>query len=263
MKTRLRLFLSENQVTVVRTPTTDRQLLLHLDIRLNWLFAVPLLSPLNQSLPLCFLDFPNLVPLPTAGTTIMGSWTLFPRLHLFEIEDQPWCPSWLREHSHRSLARMWRTSNTSRGPPSAQACDILVRALGGIQNASGFCFVDSCAGAGGPTPLLESIMNRKMVSAGFEPVKFVLTDLWPDIEAWKAIVKGSSNISYIAEPIDATRPRRIAEDGKDGKKGKKECRIFNLCFHHFDDEAGKKVLASAVQSADAFMLVFSSLIYFF
>ena len=177
----------------------------------------------------------------------MTSHVLFPRLHLAEIEDQSWCPAWLREHTHRALSRMWRTSNSQRGSPAQQACNLLLHTLGGPANAAAFTFVDACAGSGGPTPILEPTMNAQLAASGCPPVDFVLTDLWPDLEMWTKIAKRSSHISYVEEPVDATKPRRLA------KSGSKECRIFNLCFHHFDDEAAGKVLASAVQSTDAFM----------
>jgi hypothetical protein len=41
--------------------------------------------------------------------------------------------------------------------------------------------------------------------------------------------------------------------------GEKECRIFNLCFHHFDDPAAGAVLRGAVESADAFVYVSHSI----
>ena len=179
----------------------------------------------------------------------MTSWVLFPRFHLAEVEDQSWCPSWLREHSHSALARMWRTSNSKNGSPATQACDLILRALGGPEQAAQFTFVDACAGAGGPTPLLEPAMNARLTASGEKPVDFVLTDLWPDIKAWEKVTRRSKHISYIDEPIDATKPRRLA------KPGTRECRIFNLCFHHFDNSAAEKVLASAVQSTDAFMYI--------
>ncbi|KAI4242319.1 MAG: hypothetical protein L6R40_004048 [Gallowayella cf. fulva] len=143
---------------------------------------------------------------------------------------------------------MWRTSNSSNGSPSTQACDLLLQALGGPEEATRFTFIDACAGAGGPTPLLESTMNARLAASGCQPVNFILTDLWPDIKAWKKITKKSEHITYIDEPIDATKPRTLA------KPGTKECRIFNLCFHHFDNGAAEKVLATAVQSTDAFMI---------
>lgn len=172
---------------------------------------------------------------------------LFPRLHLAEVEDQSWCPSWLREHSHKALLRTWRMSLSSRGPPAVQACQILVDQLGGFKNATKYTYVDACAGAGGPTPLIEKRMNQQLKSAGLGSVKFVLTDLWPDIKAWKEITSRSENISYIEQPIDATKGVRLAtQEGK-------ECRMFNLSFHHFDDVPAEKVLTSAVDSADAFV----------
>lgn len=174
---------------------------------------------------------------------------LFPRLHLAEIEDQPWCPSWLREHSHLALTRMWGTALSKKGSPAQQAAEILLRAVGGPDEASKYTFVDSCAGAGGPTPLLEQTMNETLHAHGHAPVRFVLTDLWPDLKAWRAIARRSQNISYIEKPTDATTAVRLAGPGR------KECRVFNLCFHHFDDAAGEKVLRSAVESADAFVYV--------
>ena len=172
---------------------------------------------------------------------------LFPRLHLAEVEDQSWCPSWLREHSHKALVRTWRVSLSNRGSPAVQASKILLDQLGGPKNATKYTFIDACAGSGGPTPLIEQRVNEQLRSAGLDSVKFVLTDLWPDIKSWKRITSRSENISYIEQPIDAIKGVRLS--GPEGK----ECRMFNLSFHHFDDPAAERVLASAVESADAFV----------
>ena len=171
---------------------------------------------------------------------------LFPRFHLMEIEDQSWCPSWLRESSHSSLAQMWKTQSSKKGSPASQACDLIFENIDDVAN---FTFIDACAGAGGPTPLLEARLNQTLRSQGKAPAPFILTDLYPDLNAWKSIVKKSENISYVETPIDATKARRLAAPGR------KECRTFNLCFHHFDDPAAKAVLRSAVQEADAFVYV--------
>ncbi|KAI9648862.1 hypothetical protein NHQ30_003503 [Ciborinia camelliae] len=171
---------------------------------------------------------------------------LFPRFQLIEIEDQPWCPHWLREYSHAALAKMWHTTGPNRtSSTAAQACDIL---LENLPNPSSFTFVDACAGAGGPTPILEKILNQKLVDQGKDPVQFILTDLFPDLKVWAQIVKQSDNISFVKQPVDATKKTSRYAD-----PGKKECRIFNLCFHHFDDEPAAKVLRSAVETTDAFM----------
>lgn len=174
-----------------------------------------------------------------------------PRFHLLEIADQPWCPEWLREYSHMARIQMWKTETTStKGPPAAQVCDLL---LDHLPDASSYTFIDSCAGGGGPTPILEANLNAKLHAQGRGPVRFVLTDLYPPVSDWEAIAKRSANISYIEEPVDATKAQRLAEPGK------KECRIFNLCFHHFDDPAAATVLRSAVESADAFVYVHTSI----
>ncbi|KAI9830057.1 MAG: hypothetical protein M1819_005887 [Sarea resinae] len=169
-----------------------------------------------------------------------------PRFHLFEIADQSWCPEWLREYSHLARMQMWRTQAPgTKGSPATQVCDLL---LENLPDASSFTFIDSCAGGGGPTPIMEATLNQKLRSRGRGPVRFVLTDLWPSIQLWEAMTKRSENISYISTPVDATKAMRLAEPGK------KECRIFNLCFHHFDDPEAATVLRSAVESADAFVI---------
>lgn len=80
--------------------------------------------------------------------------------NLAGIEDQKRCPSWLREHTHRTLARMWRASNSKRGSPAIQACDLLLSAVGGLEKASGCTFINACASANGLTPSLEVMMNE-------------------------------------------------------------------------------------------------------
>lgn len=168
-----------------------------------------------------------------------------PRFHLLEIGDQSWCPEWLRQYSHLARNQMWRTQAPgTKGSPATQVCDLLIEHL---PDASSFTFVDSCAGAGGPIPIMEPALNKKLRAKGRGPVRFILTDIWPSIPEWKAITKRNENISYIEESVDATKARRLAEPGK------KECRIFNLCFHHFDDPEAVTVLRSAVESADAFV----------
>ena len=170
-----------------------------------------------------------------------------PRFHLLEIADQPWCPAWLREYSHLARIQMWRTQAPgTKGSPATQVCDLL---LDNLPNPSSFTFIDACAGGGGPTPIMEATLNKKLRSQGREPVRFTLTDLYPAVSEWKAIAKRSENISYIDQPVDATKALRLAENGR------KECRIFNLCFHHFDDPAAATVLRSAIESADAFAYV--------
>ena len=120
---------------------------------------------------------------------------ILPRLHLIEIEDYQWCPEWLREYAHRSLAAIWSTVGFNRtSSTAAQICDVITANLPG--HPSDYHFVDACAGAGGPTPIFESVLNKRMRDEGKPPVEFLLTDLYPDLEAWKAIVASTGFSTY-------------------------------------------------------------------
>ncbi|KAK5699638.1 hypothetical protein LTR97_005767 [Elasticomyces elasticus] len=173
---------------------------------------------------------------------------LFPRFHLTEIEDTSWCPDWLRDHAHSSLARLWQVKSSDGNSLAIAACNVLLRVLGGIDNVAEYTIVDACSGAGGPTPFFEKYINKQLEASGHNPASFVLTDWAPYVERWQKLSEESPNISYISEPIDAADAKRIAAPGK------KECRIFNLCFHHFDDPAAAKILRSAIEEADAFFI---------
>lgn len=171
---------------------------------------------------------------------------LIPRFQLFEIEDLSWCPSWLREYSHKSLHHMWNTVGPGRkSSTAAQACDLLVSKL--PLSPSDYTFIDCCAGAGGPTPILERILNHRLSMLGRAPAKFVLADLYPDWKAWARIRQQSEHISFIDKPVDATAVGRYVEEDTP------ECRLYNLCFHHFDDDTASKVLRSSIEGSEAFV----------
>jgi hypothetical protein len=171
---------------------------------------------------------------------------LSPRYHLFEIGDQSWCPEWVRAYIQSYLTEVWNLHIPpfSQTSPAGVAADLIIETLSDV---SSYTFVDLCAGAGGPTGTIENILNRKLEAEGKQAARFVLTDLYPRVEEWAVISKRQENVSFISEPLDATRCERIAP--RDGK----ECRIFNLCFHHFDDPLASTILRKAVESADAIM----------
>lgn len=173
---------------------------------------------------------------------------LFPRWHLFEIGDQSWCPGWMRTYIQSYLTSVWNlhVPPFSKTSPAGVAADLI---LDNLSDASSYTFVELCAGAGGPTSTIETILNTKLQAEGKRPAQFVLTDLYPCVEEWSAISKRQENVSFIAEPVDATSCERIAP------RDRRECRIFNLSFHHFDDPLAAKMLRKAMESADSFMWV--------
>ncbi|KAL3478497.1 hypothetical protein BJX99DRAFT_245468 [Aspergillus californicus] len=172
----------------------------------------------------------------------------WPRIQFFEIGDQSWCPSWFHHHEQLSLTQLWnlRVPFWSRGSAATQACAVIEDHL---RDISSYTIVDVCAGAGGPTPFIESALNKNAASEDREPVRFVLTDMFPPVDVWAAIAKKQPNIAYIDRPIDARSAERLTES-----ESTKECRVFNICFHHFDDADAAGILRSSVQSADAFVI---------
>jgi len=132
--------------------------------------------------------------------------------------------------------------------------------------------VDFCAGAGGPTPAVERILNAQLEAeaeaernagkrvgkgGGKGPVQFVLTDLHPHLEAWRAAAAKSENLTFVAEAVDAaSAPTGLLGEG--GKGERKVFRLFNLAFHHFDDALAAEILRNTLETADGFGFVFLS-----
>ena len=137
-----------------------------------------------------------------------------------------------------------------------------------------YTYVDFCAGAGGPTPCIERELNQKLVKTKSSPeptgrdsihivnvepyefVKFVMTDLHPNIAEWKEACSKSKNLKFIQKPVDATNaPANLILDD-----GKKIFRLFNLAFHHFDDSLGREILKNTLKTSEGFGYLFSLVI---
>ncbi|KAK8069061.1 hypothetical protein PG994_005677 [Apiospora phragmitis] len=89
---------------------------------------------------------------------------LIPRMHLFEISDQPWFPSYLRALVQEGLHHAWTTSLPiiqPQGSPASLVARTLQQVLG-RRNVSRYTYIDFCAGAGGPTPFIERALNASL-----------------------------------------------------------------------------------------------------
>ncbi|KAL8721208.1 MAG: hypothetical protein Q9225_002057 [Loekoesia sp. 1 TL-2023] len=162
-----------------------------------------------------------------------------PRIHFYEIDDQSWFPSILREKVQACLSLLWvkRFPPFQSLPPASHVVQALQSLLG--PSIKDYTFIDFCSGAGGPTPQferevnktleLESIENyhgkqkdrspttgRKDVNAPQEAngtltteeeedpsVDFILTDLFPHIPSWRLVCSKSPHLHYIPQPINA------------------------------------------------------------
>jgi len=196
-----------------------------------------------------------------------------PRIHFYEINDQSWFPQYLREKVQSSLTLCWtfRAPLLQKASPARLVATTLYQNLS--DNIMNYTYVDFCAGAGGPTPFIEKDLNAQLSarissspsSANSKPndpiprsprtavpstdaVKFVLTDLHPHIPDWTEASKRSENLTFVSEPVDAAN----APAHLNGQEGKKIFRLYNLAFHHFDDNLGSDILRNTLETADGF-----------
>ncbi|KAK4502820.1 hypothetical protein PRZ48_006246 [Zasmidium cellare] len=182
----------------------------------------------------------------------------FPRYHLFEINDQPWLPDWIRERVQECLTLFWtlNLAPLQEHSPASLVAGTLTQVLG--SRCRDYTFFDFCAGAGGPTPFIEKEFNQ---GTGGEVAKFVLTDIEPHRSAWREHSSSSPNILYVPSPVDATKPpsstalvKMMAHSSgkvdREGMQKRKTVRLFFLAFHHLDEVVARKVLHNALSSPD-------------
>lgn len=178
-----------------------------------------------------------------------------------------------------ALAWRFRVPVLQKEAPAKHAAKLLINQLG--SSVTDYTYVDFCAGAGGPTPWIERDLNRRLAAQRLDRdgmggegqkvitrdmalgeddgVKFVLTDLYPHIPEWERAAARSKNISFVPKPVDATNAPRdlldrvVGAGGTPGGVGdKKVFRMFNLAFHHFDDDLAKLILKNTLETADGF-----------
>lgn len=152
------------------------------------------------------------------------------RRQLFEWNDLAWVPSSLRDSIVESLSRALDWGGMLNG---------LVQPFSDFLAATGSNEVlDLCAGAAGPARILARAIGR----AGTAPPRFILTDLYPRLDAWeKARDEHPGILDFEPSPVDATRiPAAIAEG---------RARIVINAFHHFPPHVARTILADAVTSS--------------
>ncbi|KJR86347.1 uncharacterized protein SPSK_02639 [Sporothrix schenckii 1099-18] len=197
---------------------------------------------------------------------------LIPRMHVFEIDDQPWFPAWCRGRIQAALTRAWimRVPILQSASPASLVADVLRREVleknaQQSSSAAPWIMIDFCAGGGGPTPSIERVLNgsqsRKDSKAA--PTQFVLTDLHPHVEEWAAAAAASQHVRYAAQPVDAcdADPKAILNEAFGAGSSTAQstaladarvCRLFSLAFHHFDDPLARDILKNTVETSDGF-----------
>lgn len=148
------------------------------------------------------------------------------RLHLMELEDQPWFPAVIRDAGTAYL----RKATEIAGQPKYMAPKLaeLLRASGVSR------IVDLCSGGAGPIPAVLAELRADGVDA-----TATLTDLYPNLSSMQfAAAEAEGQIEIRREPVDAT----AVPDSLPG------CRTLFNAFHHFRPEDARRVLQSAVDS---------------
>ncbi|KAI6775786.1 hypothetical protein HG530_002544 [Fusarium avenaceum] len=207
---------------------------------------------------------------------------LVPRFHLFEIDDQTWYvplynapplwswanlhprffndalvliqpfrfPAFLRARVQDGLTRAWLFSTPLQPQsPASLSAKVLIEQLN--TSLSDFTFVDFCAGGGGPTPSIARTVNGHLRSQGLDPARFILTDLHPNVEAWEKVAQKNPLLTYERTSVDATAAPKHLVRRDDGTK---PFRLFNLAFHHFDDDLARSILRDTVETSEGFAI---------
>jgi hypothetical protein len=147
-----------------------------------------------------------------------------PRLHLLELEDQPWLPSVLRDGATDFL----ETSQRLIGASSLAAPR--VRRL--LESSGLRQIVDLASGGGGPALR----MRRSLALEGLD-VELLLTDRYPNRSAFAHAVAGDgARVRAHFEPVDA---RSVPADLPGVRT------LFNA-LHHFEPPEVRAILADAV-----------------
>jgi SAM-dependent methyltransferase len=148
------------------------------------------------------------------------------RLHLFEFEDQQWCPEVLRNAVTGYLRLAVVITQQLR--PVVPALAAFLRETGETS------ILDLCSGSGG----LAGQLARGLARRG-TPARILLTDLYPDTAAFEDVARRCEGlVEFRAEPLDATEVAGHLPGLRT---------MFNA-FHHFRPGEARRVLAAAAAS---------------
>src|ERR1700681_3262042 len=118
------------------------------------------------------------------------------RMHLFEWEDQPWLPQVFRDFITDHLR--YTHNEAMREPVNVAIAQRLATLFARTQTSR---VVDLCAGAGGPLGRIGHILVEEFSI----PLEIVVTDLYPNIAAFKSLeARSEGRVSARYDSISAT-----------------------------------------------------------
>lgn len=147
------------------------------------------------------------------------------RIHLFELEDQKWFPGFLRDYGTDFL--QFLSNKTKMYKPIVP---ILEKALKSTKEDK---IIDLGSGGGGGLLWLNSELLKSNPD-----LKIVLTDFYPNHNAFEYTKKQADNFEFISTPVDARKvPGNLTG-----------LRTQFLSLHHFKPEDAQQILQNAVDS---------------
>ncbi|MFM8433670.1 MAG: hypothetical protein ACKOQ6_01455 [Bacteroidota bacterium] len=147
------------------------------------------------------------------------------RIHLFELEDQPWFPNPVRKGITDFLQFAANLIDLYKN-----MIPVIVRLLDVSKEHR---IVDLGSGGGGG---IEKIYKHLKEEGREEEIR--LTDKYPNVEAMRSLSQRfSQHISYTDQSVDA---REVPEDLKG-------IRTMFVAFHHFRPEDARKILRDAAE----------------
>ena len=148
------------------------------------------------------------------------------RRHLFEFEDLPWFPRQLRDMVTDFLQQSLVLRMGSYRPVVPLLAEVL-------QAQETDAVVDLCSGATGPwadlKPALDEALGR--------PTGLVLTDLHPNLPAFRRLAEEQPGVEHVAAPVPATEvPAELAG-----------VRTLFTSLHHFPPDEARRILRDAYE----------------
>jgi hypothetical protein len=146
------------------------------------------------------------------------------RLHLFEFEDQQWCPKILRQLITNLLHVQLTTSKTY--------APIIPKLKDTLQQLDCHHVIDLCSGSSGALVQSQETLNQEY---GY-PIRITLTDFFPNTEYFEILAQSKPDlIQFESESIDAANvPHNLVG-----------FRSIFTAFHHFRVPVARAILKDA------------------
>lgn len=145
------------------------------------------------------------------------------RIHLFEFEDQAWFPSLFRDFGTDFLCFL--ANKTGMFLP------LISKIEKGLDSASDETIIDLASGGGGGILSINAALIKDRPN-----LKIILTDYYPNLNAFKFNSKSASNITFSLDSVDA---RNVPNEFKG-------LRTQFLSLHHFNPKDAIQILENAV-----------------